>query len=321
MDMKKVGCGAVLGALIGDAAGATLEFTADTPDREDAKQALSLVGGGHWGTAPGQITDDGEMTLCLMSALAGTKRFSIEKVARAYLRWFRSVPFDMGETTRNGLGGGFGKSGGSVHAGMWRAAEELNQSSKANGALMRVAPLGVWGHRLSEKELCEAAFQDCRLTHCNKTCQHASAIYCLAIRHLMHHPGDSEGAFSTAQSWATRIENPQIIEWLDYAEQNVDVGYTPSSGFVKYAFAHSFRHLKLRSSFLDALLVTLMGGGDTDTNACIVGGLVGALHGEDGIPKPLINLLLNCDTKRGRPRPEFLQPGVQLPQLLGPLID
>ena len=30
---------------------------------------------------------------------------------------------------------------------------------------------------------------------------------------------------------------------------------------------------------------TLAGGGDTDTNGCIVGGLLGTLHGEGGIPE------------------------------------
>lgn len=321
MDMKQVGRGAILGALIGDAAGAALELKDEPPGRDDAKRALSLLGGGPWRTAPGQVTDDGEMTLSLMSALVGAKRFVVENVARSYLKWFRSNPFDVGEAVRNGLEGGFDKVGGLVHTGMWKAAELLNRRSKANGALMRVTPLGVWGHRLSEADLLDAACQDSRLTHSNKTCQHASAIYCLAIRHLMHHPDDSDGAIATAQRWAARLENPEIIEWLDYAEQDADVGYAPDAGFVKYAFTHSFRHLKLRSSFLDALLVTLMGGGDTDTNACAVGGMVGALHGEAGIPKPLIDLLMKCDTRKGRPRPEFLQPRVQLPKMLDSLID
>jgi ADP-ribosylglycohydrolase len=65
---------------------------------------------------------------------------------------------------------------------------------------------------------------------------------------------------------------------------------------------------------------TLSGGGDTDTNACIVGGLVGALHGEEGIPAPMRQALLHCDTGKGRSRPEFLETRVQLPGLLDRLI-
>jgi ADP-ribosylglycohydrolase len=319
MDKLEVGRGAVLGALIGDAAGATLEFK-PTADRQEAKEALTMVGGGRWRTAPGQITDDGEMALSLMAALTGSEVFDIERVAQEYLRWFKSLPFDMGVTTRNGIDGGFGKAKGRLHGGMWAAAAEQNGHSKGNGALMRIVPLGVWGHRLTEEALIEAACQDARLTHVNETCQYASAVYCLAIRHLMRAPGDSQGAVSVAERWSKTLANPEIVEWLDLSMQDVDVGYGPRSGFVKYGFTHAFRHLVKQSRYLDAMLETMMGGGDTDTNACIVGGMVGALHGETGIPQPMIEALLKCDTRKGRPRPDFLQTKVQLPLLLDRLI-
>ena len=64
-----------------------------------------------------------------------------------------------------------------------------------------------------------------------------------------------------------------------------------------------------------------MGGGDTDTNACIVGGLVGAYHGEEGIPTPMKEAIFHCDTRRGRQRPEFFQTRVQLPMLLDRIVE
>ena len=54
--------------------------------------------------------------------------------------------------------------------------------------------------------------------------------------------------------------------------------------FVRIGFTHAFFHLLEQSTFENALRETLAGGGDTDTNACIVGALLGALHGIDGIP-------------------------------------
>ena len=42
--------------------------------------------------------------------------------------------------------------------------------SKANGALMRITPLAVWGHKLSQHDLVEAVKSDGQLTHPNKTC-------------------------------------------------------------------------------------------------------------------------------------------------------
>ena len=43
----------------------------------------------------------------------------------------------------------------------------------------------------------------------------------------------------------------------------------------------------LKSSFEDALEDILLKGGDADTNAAIVGGMMGALHGAAGIPDTL----------------------------------
>jgi ADP-ribosyl-[dinitrogen reductase] hydrolase len=321
MDKEQVGKGSILGALVGDAAGATLEFLPRTPDRSQVKHAMTMTGGGYLRTAPGQITDDGEMALCLMHALAGEDSFSIERVAQSYLQWYQSMPFDIGRTTRNGLAGGLHQHRGTVHQGMWREAEQHNRRSKANGGLMRICPLGVWGHRLCEDELVEAVCQDNRLTHPNPACQHSSAVSCVAIRHLMLHPQDSDGAFKTAAEWAKRLANSEVQEWLGLAEDNEDVGYTPSIGFVKYGFVHAFRHLKNKTNYMNAIFETLIGGGDTDTNACIVGGLVGAYHGEQGIPAPLRKAILNCDTRKGRRRPEFLQTRVHLPALLERIVD
>jgi ADP-ribosylglycohydrolase len=321
MNRKQGGRGAVFGALVGDAAGATLEFIDHGPTRSEVLRAMEMVGGGCWGTAPGQITDDGEMALCLMHALAGRERFSIESVAEQYLNWLCSPPFDIGGTTSTGLSGGRNQPDGKIHAGMWREAERNNMGSKANGALMRIAPLGVWGWRLSEEGLVEAACRDSRLTHSNRACQHSSALYCLAIRHLMFEPGDGEGAFETARKWAEKLGNAEVLEWLDLAKHDEEVGYYPRIGFVKYGFVHAFGHLKKGTSYLDALFETLSGGGDTDTNACIVGGLAGALHGEEGIPEEMREAILKCDTRKGRFRPEFLQTRVQLPVLLDRLIE
>lgn len=48
-------------------------------------------------------------------------------------------------------------------------------------------------------------------------------------------------------------------------------------------------------------------GGDTDTNACIVGGMMGAAVGVNNIPYSMITTLVTCDTRKGRSRPTLLQ--------------
>lgn len=321
MTKRDVAGGSVLGALVGDAAGATLEFLGRQPDTAEVARALEMVGGGLFGAAPGQITDDGELTLCLARGLAGTTNFSIEKVAVEYLAWLHSDPFDIGNATRNGFSGGRAAAPGTVHEGMRHAAAAKNADSKANGALMRATPLGGWGWRLDEEAMVAAAMADCGLTHPNPTCKHASAVYCLAIRHLVLNPGDGAGAFAAAEGWARRLHADEVVEWLGLAGDDVDVGYEPQIGFVKYGFVHAFRHLRLGTRYRDALRETLLGGGDTDTNACIVGGLVGALHGEPGIPRAMAEAVTSCDTEKGRPRPAWLRTREQLPRLFVALVE
>lgn len=45
-----------------------------------------------------------------------------------------------------------------------------------------------------------------------------------------------------------------------------------------------------------------------DTNAAIIGGMLGALKGIDFIPKKYTESVIHCDTKQGRKRDDFLHP-------------
>ena len=94
---------------------------------------------------------------------------------------------------------------------------------------------------------------------------------------------------------------------LDDAEQGVLPACQPMAGFVRIAFTHAFYHLLRETTFVLALRQVLAGGGDTDTNACIVGGLVGAHVGLAGIPESMSRAVLTCDTAKGRPRPPWLR--------------
>src|SRR3954469_4469952 len=122
--MMDAAVGAVLGALVGDAAGAVLEF-AEGP--LDVDHAMTMPGGGVWRVAPGQITDDGELTMSLLRALA-----SGTPAAVMYAEWIASRPFDVGATTMRSLGCRLAP-GENVAARMTAAAAKSCMESKANG--------------------------------------------------------------------------------------------------------------------------------------------------------------------------------------------
>jgi ADP-ribosylglycohydrolase len=163
---------------------------------------------------------------------------------------------------------------------------------------------------LSFEEAVAAARADACLTHPNLTCQWASAAYVVAIRHLLLHPSDGAGAFAEAECVLNRAPDDGIIEvqsWLKDAAQGRLPDCYPLAGFVRIAFTHAFHHLHCGTPFEDALRQVLAGGGDTDTNACIVGGLVGARVGLQALPEQMSRAVLECDTTKGQPRPCWLQ--------------
>jgi ADP-ribosyl-[dinitrogen reductase] hydrolase len=81
-------------------------------------------------------------------------------------------------------------------------------------------------------------------------------------------------------------------------------------GVIDIAFMWSFYYLNKETSYSEALKDILLRGGDTDTNAAIVGGLLGAAEGIDGINKDQIKKVLDFDPQLhgGHQRPSFLIP-------------
>ena len=105
------------------------------------------------------------------------------------------------------------------------------------------------------------------------------------------HDGDDEGAIKTANSYLS-INNHSVLGWLDQAmEGNID-SVTKQIGFVKHGFTLAFHFLAYQYSYEEAIAQTLLKSGDTDTNACIVGGMIGAKIGVLNISKRSVQMLL-----------------------------
>lgn len=309
MPPTHLGQGCLLGAFIGDAAGARLEFLRRLPTEHELDEALAMMGGGVLRVAPGQVTDDGELTLAMARALVGAQHYPRDKVAAHYRAWAASRPFDMGNATAAALTGAL-QDNEPVADGTARMAAARNMDSKANGALMRASALGIWSTRLTQEEAVQAAREDARLTHPHPSCQWANAAYVAAIRHLLLNPGDGPGAFVQARQalhGAPAHEAGEVMSWVADAENGSLPAAHPMAGFVRIAFTHAMHHMLRATPFAEALRQVLACGGDTDTNACIVGGLVGARVGIESIPGHMTRAVLACDTRAGRARPEWLR--------------
>lgn len=291
--------GCLLRQLAGDALGSAVEFrSAAEIARSHPDGITRLTDGGTWNLIAGQPTDDSEMALALARTLVSGSGFDPARVGQAYVRWARSGPFDMGGTTS---------------AGITALAEgrQARSDSQANGALMRVSPIGVFA--AGDPALAaRLAAEDARLTHPHPVCQSASAAFAAAIAAGVaggtaedmcaaadRHAGDGDGAKPVRQR-------------LSLARRHEPEEFEHQMGWVLTAFQNAFHHLMRGTPVAAAVSATVARGGDTDTNAAICGALLGACQGRDAIPLQWRNAVLSCRPVKARgilhPRPQEYWP-------------
>lgn len=289
MDKKIYGC--ILGGWCGDSAGATLEFTYGPITEKMVDIAMKMPGGGAIGVGPGQITDDSELEIAILNALVKNKStdtpnvYPLELVAEEYIYWINSHPFDVGTTCSNAF------SKAINYKQMMTNALKLKNQSQANGALMRAAVIGVWAKDLPDNKIIEYAKQDAKLSHCNEVCQEVNGLYCLIIANILKSvPTDQ--ILSKVKS---NITNGEIAEWFEQAKSLDAIVCTKNIGFCKHGFMLVCYFLNNPTTYEHAIKITLLKGGDTDTNAKIVGNVVGAMVGLDGIPEYMLKPVLQFD--------------------------
>ncbi|KAJ6254804.1 leucine rich repeat family protein [Anaeramoeba flamelloides] len=312
--------GAFLGAGIGDSIGSYLEFIGHKPTEEETKKAMEMPGGGHWGVSSGMITDDTELAISLAHGLLNMEEgYDLDPVAFQYAQWIVSKPFDIGLTCWNSFSVGRKDEKPSRDlTERMQYRSEIRERSKANGSLMRTTPIPIYGHKLTVGEVAKLSQEDSALSHINPSCQHSVAAYNIAISYLINNSTDEDRnikAFNVAKKWINENACEEVKEWMILAEKKTDIPYWPQAGFVKIAFVHSFRHLLLKTSYEDSIYETCFGGGDTDTNAAIVGGMMGAYWGIMKIPKKFISVSLNCVIEKRLKRDEKFNPN-QIPDLV-----
>lgn len=286
--------GALLGVFVGDAAGAPLEFYHKSLTDEIVQNAMHMPGGGSLEVGPGQITDDGELTLSLAHALCGKNPehgLPLEDIAKNYVKWMHSAPFDVGNTCMQAFQVANknmqypGMENVSLHAYMMQNVIDANKSMESNGSLMRIMPMAIWSAEQSTLVIAHNGRMDAMLSHPNRVCQDCNALYCIAVAHLLNHKNDADGAIKAVENFMEENEiHQKVKDWFNQSVSIAELNCKTCIGHVKYAFWLTFYFLRNKMSFADAIHATLMKGGDTDTNAAIVGGMMGALHGFDAIP-------------------------------------
>jgi ADP-ribosyl-[dinitrogen reductase] hydrolase len=143
----------VLGAFVGDASGAVLEFIGQKKiTDESVTSAMKMPGGGIFGVGPGQITDDSEMAMCLLHATNDDhQHLNLNKITENFGKWYESKPFDIGNTTQTAMTAINLKRLNPTSS--FKRCERDNKGSQSNGCLMRLTPFAVWAKNLNKQDL------------------------------------------------------------------------------------------------------------------------------------------------------------------------
>ena len=289
--------GCILGQLAGDSLGSLVEFKSSEQIRSLYPHGIKdLADGGTWDTLAGQPTDDSELALVLARTIIEQGGYDAKKVLVSYKNWLHSMPFDCGNTTAAGLGG------------------NPDHNSQANGAMMRISPLGIFGAGKERTALSEWAKSDALMTHPNPVCVQANILYVTAIATAIESENSPELIYKTVLQCALDMQVvPVLIQVIEQAEKEPPKDYVRCQGWVLTALQNALWQLLHAESAETGIIDTVMRGGDTDTNAAICGALLGAVYGINSIPTRWVDKVLSCRPESGkttvyRPRPAMYWP-------------
>ena len=172
--------------------------------------------------------------------------------------------------------------------------------SENSNCLSRVIPLAIWGHRLNSDSLHAAVKLVVLITNSNESVIEACYLYCFAISSLLR-DNDAKKTYQLTRDEAARraglTGNSTLLDWFaDLIEADTQSklplpSERPTTN-IKIPFVLTFYYLFKGYSYQQAIRDILGRGGDTKTNAAIVGGMFGA-QGIQRINQEVVSEVLN----------------------------
>lgn len=309
--------GMFLGVAIGDALGMPVEgFSAKQITIKHGWLTEYVRPDGHkWfdGREAGTWTDDTQLTLLVADSLITLRSFEVWDLALRHVEyWKKEGDLGFGPTTREAIK----KLGSGIH---WsRSGISDNPKHGVGNAMpMKVGSLGVFKaspllrNLKYPREHFDYRLKDFTLiTHYRKVAVESAFAHVAAIKFCLEWNGNRRSmiddfitAIISACESAPKVEERfksedsllerfrtfrhipfQIAIASDFIEK---FGYGTSYVYNSLPFSYGFF---LRDPFdIDTLYDVVNAGGDTDTNASIVGGMLGALNGASIFPQHLID--------------------------------
>lgn len=272
-------------SILGDALGVPVEFQSR---EEIAKNpVIGFRSHGTYDLPEGYWSDDSSLMLCSMENL--TEGGDFEALMAKFKKWLNEgymtpggFTFDCGIATREAIGR-FSQGEQALLCG------SMDEYSNGNGSLMRILP---FAYRLADSDpdtRRKRIFDASRITHGHSRSKLACWLYSEVIRNLMEGLGKAESvdlAHSIVEEWVQ--QNGAMNEWGHFARctsriVDLPVSSIKSSGYVIDTLEASLYSFLKHDDIWSSLLFSVNLGSDTDTVACVTGGLAGTFYGIDAV--------------------------------------
>lgn len=278
------------GALLGTALGDALGFIAEGLSSEQVLARFGNLDRFYVLGNRGFVTDDTEQSALVAWSIArnpSDDKGCITDFRRALLGWFLCFPFGIGRATMRAC---------------MRIAAGLSDSgvdSAGNGAAMRAAPIGVFFYDRPERRML-LGFELARVTHFDSRAVDGALFVAELASVCASYTAGRGNLLQAFQAAFPLVRDPELRQALqsarDLAAKQADLksaaqtlnGKPPAFIVNSLPFA-TFCFLRWgEGDIVECLSNTICGGGDTDTNAAIVGAWLGALKGQEALPSDLI---------------------------------
>ena len=266
--------GAVVGAAVGDALGAPFEFGRPGEYTRHFPEAIlggtgEMVGGGVFGWAPGEFTDDTQMAMALAEALLAEDGYDPDVVWSWFRAWAAGAR-DIGTRTAESL----------AYAD-WRRVPRAARHGAGNGALMRAFPLALAFLDADRNTLQGVVLHQAALTHPDPAAGWGAWIGVELVRAAIL--GDNP--FDLLDELLNELPDDQAAQFAPLLTVRWAPGEgTPSNGSVWGCLAEAVWAVRSTDSFESAITTAIDLGGDTDTVACVAGAIAGARYGVQAVP-------------------------------------
>ncbi len=281
--------GCMLGLACGDALGATVEFLSRDEIRTRYGQLRDIIGGGWLRLAPGEVTDDTQMTTCIAESIVATGTVNGDDIARRFVDWLHSEPKDIGTTTRRALM--YLDRGLSWQEAGERTYREAGGQGIGNAGVMRCAPVGLFRCNDLDRLIADTRLSSA-ITHADPLAQWAAVAVNVALRELLlngQQPDFLERIAAVIEERAV-AQAVRAIPYIREAEVR-------STGYALHTMQTALWSLTHYPTFEEAVIAAVNFGDDADTSGAVAGALAGAREGAGAIPARWLAVL--------RPREEL----------------